>query len=78
MVDKKPTFEISLKNLEEIVKKMEEGELSLDQSLKKFEEGMDLVKFCDKSLNEAEGRVEKLMKDSQGNKKRVPFEVEDV
>lgn len=78
MVDKKSTFETALKNLEDIVKKMEEGELSLDQSLKKFEEGMDWVKFCEKNLNEAEGRVEKLMKDSEGNKKRVPFEVEDV
>ena len=41
MAEKKPSFEVALKNLEEIVSKMEEGELSLDQSLKKFEEGIE-------------------------------------
>ena len=56
---------------------MEEGELSLDQSLKKFEEGIEWVKFCEKSLEEANSKVEKLMKDSEGKLKKVPFEVED-
>ena len=74
MAEKKPTFELALKNLEEIVLKMEEGELSLDQSLQKFEEGIELVKFCEKNLQEADGRIEKLMKDSDGKNKRVRFE----
>lgn len=77
MAEKKPSFEVALKNLEEIVSKMEEGELSLDQSLKKFEEGIEWVKFCEKSLEEANSKVEKLMKDSEGKLKKVPFEVED-
>lgn len=74
MAEKKPTFESALKNLEEIVLKMEEGELSLDQSLQKFEEGIELVKFCEKNLQEADGRIEKLMKDSEGKTKRVSFD----
>lgn len=76
MAEKKISFESALKNLEEIVGKMEAGDLPLDQSLKKFEEGMDLVKLCEKQLQEAEGRVEKLMKDATGKSKRVPLDVE--
>jgi len=74
MAEKKPTFETALKNLEEIVLKMEEGDLSLDQSLQKFEEGIELVRFCEKSLQEADGRVEKLMKDADGKSKRIPLD----
>ncbi|MBL7685090.1 MAG: exodeoxyribonuclease VII small subunit [Deltaproteobacteria bacterium] len=76
MSEKKPKFEEALLKLEEIVKKMEAGDLPLDQSLKVFEEGMGLVQFCEKSLNEAEAKVEKLMKTSSGEKARIPFEEE--
>ncbi|MFO1518221.1 MAG: exodeoxyribonuclease VII small subunit [bacterium] len=76
MADKKLKFEGALQKLEEIVKKLEEGDLPLDQSLKVFEEGMGLAQFCEKSLNEAEGKVEKLMTDTRGERKRVPFEEE--
>ncbi len=76
MAEKKLPFETALKNLKEIVGKMEEGDLSLDQSLKKFEEGIDLVKLCEKQLQEADGRVEKLMKEAGGKSKRVPLDVE--
>jgi exodeoxyribonuclease VII small subunit len=74
MSDKKLKFEEALKKLEEIVKKIEEGDLSLEQSLKLFEEGMSLAQFCEKNLNEASGQVEKLITDSKGERKRVPFE----
>lgn len=74
MAEKKPKFEVALKKLEEIVKRLEEGDLPLDQSLKLFEEGMGLSQFCQKSLDEAQGQVEKLITDAQGNRKRVPFE----
>jgi len=74
MADKKPTFEESLKKLETLVKKLEEGDLSLDQSLKVFEEGVQMANFCEKSLNEAQGKVEKLMTDAEGNRQRVSFE----
>ncbi len=73
MADKQPKFESSLKKLEEVVKKLEAGDLPLDQSLKVFEEGVSLAQFCEKSLEEASGKVEKLMTDSEGKKKQVPL-----
>ncbi len=54
-------FEKNLLRLEDIVKKMENGELSLDESLKLFEEGVKLSRDCNKSLTEAEGKVKILM-----------------
>jgi exodeoxyribonuclease VII small subunit len=66
-------FETSLNRLEEIVQKLEEGELPLEESLKAFEEGMTLVKACEKRLNEAQKKVEVLMKDG----KTKDFEVEE-
>jgi exodeoxyribonuclease VII small subunit len=50
-------FEEALKRLEEIVKILEKGELSLDESLKLFEEGVSLRKFCLTKLNEAERKI---------------------
>ena len=58
----KENFEDALKRLEEIVRKLEEGELSLDESLKLFEEGIEISRFCTKKLSEAEKKVEKLIK----------------
>jgi exodeoxyribonuclease VII small subunit len=77
MPEKQPKFEAALEKLEEIVKKLEEGELSLDQSLKIFEEGVGLAQFCEKSLNEAEAKVEKLITDPAGKRTKVQFEEED-
>lgn len=76
MPEKKLKFESALKKLEEIVKKLEEGDIPLDQSLKLFEEGMTLARFSEKCLNEASGQVEKLVTDAGGKRKRVPFEEE--
>ncbi len=55
------SFEKKLTRLEEIVKKMENGELSLDESLKLFEEGVKLSRDCNKELTEAEQKVKKLV-----------------
>ena len=61
------SFEKKLTRLEEIVQKMEAGELSLDDSLKLFEEGVKLSRDCNKELNQAEQKVKKLMGvDAQG------------
>lgn len=57
-----PSFEASLEELERIVKELEKGELSLEQSLALFESGMRLSADCKKQLEEAESRVEILMK----------------
>ncbi|MBF0492304.1 MAG: exodeoxyribonuclease VII small subunit [Deltaproteobacteria bacterium] len=70
---KEINFEMALAQLEEIVKKMEQGNLTLDQSLKLFEEGSKLGQFCEKALQEAQGKIEILVKDQNGNKTRVAF-----
>ena len=56
-----PNFESALKQLESIVEKMENQELSLEQSLSQFEEGIGLANQCQKALAEAKQKVEKLM-----------------
>ncbi len=69
----KDKFEEALKKLEELVKKMESGDLALDDSLKAFEEGIRLIRFCTGKLDEAERRVEILVKDDQGGITPAPF-----
>jgi len=57
-----PSFEDSLTKLEEIVEKMESGDLKLEDSLKLFEEGMKLTKDCNQRLSEIEKKVKLLLK----------------
>ena len=59
-------FESALKNLEEIVKELEEGELTLEKSLERYEQGVRLARFCNAKLNEAEARIDMLQKDESG------------
>jgi len=61
-----PTFEQALLQLEQIVQKLEKGELPLEDSLKLYEEGIRLSRLCHGKLEEAEGRIEVLMKDARG------------
>ena len=70
-------FETSLKKLEDIVKRLEGGSLSLEDSLKAFEEGVKYSAFCSGKLDEAERRVEILLKQKDGSFKRELFESED-
>src|SRR5262249_31307195 len=72
-----PDFETALKKLEDIVKKLENGELSLDSALELFEEGIKLSRFCHSKLEEAERRVEILLKNGSGQMQAVPFESEN-
>ncbi len=58
----KKTFENALARLEQITTELEKGELGLEDSLKKFDEGIGLVKFCNSKLEEARSRVELLLK----------------
>lgn len=58
----KPSFESSLEQLQAAVKKLESGELSLEQSLQQFEEGVRLTRMCQEYLSTAEQRVDILMK----------------
>ena len=73
MAEKKPSFEKDLERLEEIVAALEEGGLSLDDSLKRFEEGVTLARRCEKALSEAEKKIEILLKNAEGNLEAQPF-----
>ena len=61
----KEKFEEALQRLENIVRRMEAGDLSLEESLKAFEEGVRLARFCAKKLDEAERRVDILLKQDE-------------
>ena len=70
----KERFEDALSKLEKIVSKLEGGDISLEESLKLFEEGIRLSRFCNQKLDEAEKRVEILLKDKEGNLKAQLFD----
>lgn len=72
MAEKK--FETAIARLEEIVETLEKGELPLEQSLKLFEEGIKLSRICSARLEEAERKVEVLLKDKAGNLVKKPFD----
>jgi exodeoxyribonuclease VII small subunit len=67
MSQKNQTFEASLSNLEKIVRRLEEGDLPLEESLKLFEDGVRLSRECQERLNQAERRIEVLLRDEDGN-----------
>ena len=73
MSEKSVEFEKSMERLEEIVKQMEQGNVPLESALQLFEEGTGLVKNCSKLLDEAELKVVKLMKGSDGNPVEMEF-----
>jgi exodeoxyribonuclease VII small subunit len=69
----KKTFEEALARLEEITTELEDGDLSLEKSLKKFEEGIKLAEFCNSQLTEAKEKVEILL-ERDGRLETTPFE----
>ena len=71
-------FEQALKKLENIVEGLEKGDLSLDEAVKKYEEGMKLTKICTEKLEEAERKVEVLVKSEGGKKEKKPFDVSKI
>ena len=74
---KPKNFEEALAELEEIVRKMEVAELSLDDSLEAFEAGIGLARYCRQKLDEAERKVRILLQDEKGQLKPEPFEAEE-
>lgn len=71
-----PDFEKALTELEGLVEKMEQGELSLEDSLAAFERGIQLTRTCQDALTQAEQKVEQLLK--QGGAEQIaPFEADD-
>ncbi|MCX5895985.1 MAG: exodeoxyribonuclease VII small subunit [Proteobacteria bacterium] len=73
----KKRFEEALQELETIVHKLEEGNLSLDESLSLFEEGIKLSRLCAQRLDEAEKKIDILLKDENGTLYRKAFEPEE-
>lgn len=73
----KKKFEEALQELETIVQRLEDGNLSLDESLALFEEGIKLSRLCSQRLDEAEKKVEILLKNENGSLSRQPFEPEE-
>lgn len=73
----KKSFEDSLAKLEQITEELESGDLSLEESLKKFDEGVKLAEFCNRKLDEAQQKVNILLK-KDGVRREVPFEDDDI
>jgi exodeoxyribonuclease VII small subunit len=75
---KEKSFEASLKELEQIVEQLETGDLPLEHSLELFEQGVRLSRDCQKRLDEAERRVELLLKNDDGAFARIPLDEEEA
>lgn len=74
-VDEDMSFENAIQNLELIVKHLEEGNLTLDEALAKFEEGINLSRVCSRKLEQAEKKIEMLMASEEGE---LIFKVVDL
>jgi exodeoxyribonuclease VII small subunit len=72
------SFEASLEALEEIVHQLEDGDLPLEKSLELFEDGIRLSRQCQERLNQAERRIEVLLRDNQGRPVVSAFEEANV
>ena len=72
-MEKNFNFEETMKELEEVVQKLETGELNLDDSIKEFEKGMELSKNASKYLEEAEKKITILVQDKDGELKEEEF-----
>ena len=71
------TFEEAFERLEQAVEAMDGGDLSLDEAMAHFEDGMKLARYCERLLDDAELRVQQLLADSAGSLILAPFEGEN-
>lgn len=76
-MNKKMSFEESVARLEDIVKRLEGGNMSLDESLSAFEEAIGLVKTCNEKLENAERKVRLLVESADGTVTDAPFDLKD-
>jgi len=74
MAKKKPSFEESLADLEGIITELESGELTLDKMMERCEKGVKALELCRNVLDEAEKKIEILVKSKDGELKAEPFE----
>ena len=72
----KQSFEEAVNELENIVEKLERGELSLDESIGVFQRGMELSKYCSKRIDEVEQKISILVEDGNGKIKEENFKYE--
>ncbi len=77
MADEKETFEEALKKLEAIVRDVEEGKIGLQESIRRYEEGMSLLKRCRTILTEAELKIQKLQETADGEIQAEPSESDE-
>lgn len=70
-------FEKALEKLEKIVEELESGDFSLDESLKKYEEGIKLARTCQQKLDKAKAKIETLIKKDSGDFETKPFKEEN-
>ncbi len=77
MAVRRNDFEKAFKELETIVQRLEGEELPLDESLRLFEEGIKLSRFCHKQLEEVEKKIELILADAKGQPRTEPFELEE-
>lgn len=75
-IEKPDPFEKNLERLDSIVQQLEDADLPLEKAIQLYEEGMKLSEVCQKQLDEAQGRVEILMKKAGGKISAEPFEPE--
>ncbi|NLA58522.1 MAG: exodeoxyribonuclease VII small subunit [Firmicutes bacterium] len=75
-MDEKKTFEENFARLEEIIKELEKGDVSLEESLSLFEEGVQLVRRCSRQLEAAEARIAQLVVNEAGEPSIVPFDLD--
>lgn len=74
---KEVTFEKAIEKLESIVSELESGDLALDQSMKKYEDGIKLARFCQEKLEKAKARIDMLMKEPDGTFTKKSFNAEN-
>ena len=77
MAKKKQSFEQALSDLEEVVAKLEDGSLSLDESLGQYEQGIRLAEFCMRALDAARQRIEKLKHTKDGGMATEPLDADE-
>ncbi|MFA6308500.1 MAG: exodeoxyribonuclease VII small subunit [Clostridia bacterium] len=73
MEEKKKSFESALTDLEKIVQNLENGDLTLDESIAAFQKGIELSRYCSKELNSAEKKISVLLEDEKGNIEKKNF-----
>lgn len=73
MAKKKISFEEALAQLEDIAEKIEQGEIGLEESITKYEEGMQLVQHCRDILTKAEGKIQKLHEKADGSVEKQSY-----